>query len=992
MAIRKNNQYNQIRTDLEARSLYKPENPYTINNNNLVKVVNSIAGLIPGKSIDITNTVYGRLLGIGANTPITTIGAKMYGKNIAQSVTSFGFSDAMPSVNLRNLFDDDPKTKLLTKKEDYRITRDENKTTIGSILQDITNQSPKLSNTIFTGRGNLAPFDKFPNTFDYIRNTGKGQLNQYYANLSRNLYVQSSEDFIEASANQGYKVDKVTKALLNKSYFPTNDYENFREGQAASDEVRSELVLFREDNNEERIAEYGSEITTLGMGRTKKTPFQNVAQNLPNQEPDIDFEFEDSSFGFNENINDQIIWGRDTNIIGYGVRSGALSYTKGLLQARGGKGYFDQTKKKFTIKGEQHYNGSPLTRDLSGNPIRIRQHNILDPYNNYGKAIRFTGNIIYNAPVESVISKTVIPKMHPIIDSSNAINNKNMMFSIENLAYILNDEGYLGDGFGKNTKVPKSEVGYNRGRLMWFAPYDVVVDETASAKYETTQFIGRSEPIYSYQTSERSARLSFKLIIDYPPQVDGESHGNIAKFFAFGGKFNEKAKNVDINALKAERVRLENEISKIQPTESLLTPSGLLNEKKVINAFFDNDIREVKTSIEKGYEDGIVTDQDNGEFKLNVPFKSQVDNIVRILTTPINNTPAYKFYDLQFIGRASRLYNDRNREQAYNTLLGEDRGKSLKNYVEEKFSKITNLTFEQAGVSAIVYTEGSENGSEEGQNIEGIPLMNVKQERTAWCNISQNNYVDKKRVHITNDQLKIKEVLIEQLQAIETQINAASKVQTDERIFNRVEIGDRAMKGFESMKKLTLSPVFHSQTPEDFHRRLTFLHQCTRQGNSVINETSRKQEIPTPSNSVFGRPPICVLRLGDMFHSKIIIETIDFDYGESIWDINPEGMGMQFMMADITISMKIIGGQSLKGAIDVIQNAESFNYYANSTYYKNDVYKTAIKVEDAQILGDNTLINAKGENRFGVNIDGRFGALNKVEVDDLNRDVDSANN
>lgn len=969
-AIRKNNQYNQIRSDLEARSLYSPENPYTINNNNLVKAVNSIAGLIPGKSVDITNTVIGRVF-LTNQTPIMTIGLQQYAKHLAQSVTSYGISDAFPSVNVRNLFDGDPNTKLLTKKEDYRITRDENKTTIGSILQDITNQSPKLSNTIFTGRGNLAPFDKFPNTFDYIRNTGKGQLNQYYANLSRNLYIQSSDDFIDASANQGYKVSKVTKALLNKSYFPTDDYDNFPDGQAASDEVRSELVQFREDSNEESIAEYGSEITTLGLGRTKKTPFQNVAQNLPNQEQAIDFEFGEGSYGFNENINDQIVWGRDTDIRKYGVRAGALSYTKGLLQARGGKGYFDQTKKNFTINGEQHYNGSPLTRDLQGRVTRIRQHNILDPYNNYGKAIRFTGNTLYNAPVESVINKTIIPKMHPIIDSSSNIDNSNMMFSIENLAYILNDKGYLGDGL--NTKVPKSEVGFNRGRLMWFAPYDVEVNETASAKYESTQFIGRSEPIYSYQTSERSARLSFKLIVDYPPQVDGQSHGDIAKFFAFGGNFNEKAKNVDIDSLKAKKVELENEISKIQPTEKLFTPSGLLLGEHKINAFFDNDVRSVDATIAAGYEDGIKTPNEETEFSLNINFASEVDAVVQALTGLTNQTPSYKFYKLVFIGSASKLYNNKNKEQAYNTKLGEDRATSLKEYVEKKFKALTDKTFEQAGISFQIKTEGSGNGSTVGGTIKGIPLKNVKEERTAWCNISQSDFIDKKTVELTPDQIKMRDGFITQVQAIETQINAASKVQTDERIFNRIEIGDRAMKGFESMKKLTLSPVFHSQTPEDFHRRLTFLHQCTRQGNSVINSTSKNQDIPTASNSVFGRPPICVLRLGDMFHSKVIIETVDFDYSESIWDINPEGMGMQFMIADITISMKIIGGQSLKGAVDVIQNAESFNYYANSTFYKNDVYKTARKVEDAQYKDSRTLTNRKGFDRFGQNITGILG-------------------
>jgi len=166
--------------------------------------------------------------GSGAQTPITIIGAKMYARSIAQSVTSFAIADALPSVNFRNIFDGNPSTKLLTKKEDYRITRDETKSSIGRLIQDITNQQPKLTNTSFTGRGRLAPFDKFPNQYDYIRNTGKGQLNQYYASISKNLYIQTSDDFIQVASDQGYKINKVTNQLLNKTFFPTNDPENFQ--------------------------------------------------------------------------------------------------------------------------------------------------------------------------------------------------------------------------------------------------------------------------------------------------------------------------------------------------------------------------------------------------------------------------------------------------------------------------------------------------------------------------------------------------------------------------------------------------------------------------------------------------------------------------------------------------------------------------------------------------------------------------------------------
>jgi len=90
---------------------------------------------------------------------------------------------------------------------------------------------------------------------------------------------------------------------------------------------------------------------------------------------------------------------------------------------------------------------------------------------------------------------------------------------------------------------------------------------------------------------------------------------------------------------------------------------------------------------------------------------------------------------------------------------------------------------------------------------------------------------------------------------------------------------------------------------------------------------------------VFGRQPICVLRIGDFFYTKIIIENLTVDYHDSTWDMNPEGFGMQPMMANITLNIKILGGQSLKGPIDALQNAVTFNYYANSTYTDKGMYK-----------------------------------------------------
>ena len=125
-------------------------------------------------------------------------------------------------------------------------------------------------------------------------------------------------------------------------------------------------------------------------------------------------------------------------------------------------------------------------------------------------------------------------------------------------------------------------------------------------------------------------------------------------------------------------------------------------------------------------------------------------------------------------------------------------------------------------------------------------------------------------------------------------------------------------------------PAFHSISPEGFNARLTFLQQCTRQGPTVggsdINSLSAY-------NLAFGRPPVCILRVGDFYYTKIIINSISINYDQMQWDLNPEGIGVMPMFAKITLDFNFIGGSDLSGPIARLQNAVSFNYYANTSVY-----------------------------------------------------------
>jgi hypothetical protein len=85
----------------------------------------------------------------------------------------------------------------------------------------------------------------------------------------------------------------------------------------------------------------------------------------------------------------------------------------------------------------------------------------------------------------------------------------------------------------------------------------------------------------------------------------------------------------------------------------------------------------------------------------------------------------------------------------------------------------------------------------------------------------------------------------------------------------------------------------------------------------------------------FGRPPICVLRVGDFYNTKIIINSLNIQYENAQWDLNPEGIGVMPMFAKVSITFTFLGGSDLAGPIARLQNAVSFNYYANAGVYDN---------------------------------------------------------
>ena len=153
-------------------------------------------------------------------------------------------------------------------------------------------------------------------------------------------------------------------------------------------------------------------------------------------------------------------------------------------------------------------------------------------------------------------------------------------------------------------------------------------------------------------------------------------------------------------------------------------------------------------------------------------------------------------------------------------------------------------------------------------------------------------------------------------------------------------------------------PVFHSITPEGLNGRLTFLQQCMRPGDTIptvsMDGNNTKLIYNDVTNSAFGSPPICVLRIGDFFHTKIVIDSISLKYEDGRFDLNPEGIGVQPMIADVSIGFNFIGGHGLAGPIASLQNALSFNYYANTEMYdeRAEATEDVTSQYDAEIFED----------------------------------------
>jgi hypothetical protein len=633
---------------------------------------------------------------------------------------------------------------------------------------------------------------------------------------------------------------------------------------------------------------------------------------------------------------------------------------------------------------------------------------------------------------------------------------KKYMLSIENLAWkTSNLKGF------QVSDLPACERGNNGGRVMWFPPYDLKMSEQNSASWEKNSFIGRPEPIYTYQNTERTGQVSFKVVVDHPSIMnllvrehfkgmsDEESDNYINAFFA-------GAQDVDFYSLIQTYTTLDqNDRDLIQQylnagiekqaitnikftSEPLPADNGDTDNNKFTNIeyniknsfYFENDIPSKQgnsLTISDGDYGSQITSYSgtsgtcvtNLTTAMNSSLNSS-DKLLLIGSTGSTSTPSViteitgkitsgftelgvnftelnkQLDDLKTVLSGKTIVGDAEiqiltttseaGDENKNFYLGIRRIHSLLKYIIGYITKNNNppslVWFDQLKLDPFV-KDGlrfntlpiTKSFKDFGYDVDGQIKFNVSTfgESYVLDNAGGETNVDCSKP-FTNTLLKVysptafycregkvkikytksagektvQKINIPPLKLVVSRdtvditkkkpsIDVMKRIimKTLSECFYFKKLEEDSPVAFKSLteKLKYFHPSFHSTTPEGLNSRLTFLLQCLRPGDTIpIKGLSDNNDIGA-RNTTFGPPPICVLRIGDFYHSKIIIKDINITYEEGVWDFNPEGIGVQPMIANVQLQVNFIGGQGLDRPVEKLQNALSSNFFANTEMY-----------------------------------------------------------
>lgn len=520
-----------------------------------------------------------------------------------------------------------------------------------------------------------------------------------------------------------------------------------------------------------------------------------------------------------------------------------------------------------------------------------------------------------------------------------AVETKKYMFSIENLAWAGYEQNLIPEEIGNGDPTTGK-----RGRIMWFPPYDMAFTDNTSVNWEKTDFIGRGEPIYTYNNTTRTGTLQFKMIIDHPAYLNslkGESDELISSFFAGGFEVDDRVRSrLSANELQAleiarnQAIRQENNTPQPEPEDfSIYFPYDYTGNILLVDGYenglsgsteinYDENPNGAGAGI--GYYETInnIPVIDSTNYGLNSGFENLINELPDKL---INECPACK---IKLTVYGNPLESD---EVLKDRLLNVY--DLFYDIILDPNDPVRNKRLVSGGV-----------GGRSGPTLD---------DPFALSNTSNKSFKEHRRVSVEFEfsselaaELNPDKVETER-EAIEFNLNekVKSRWYNESLYFKKLAQENKFVYNSISEKISFFHPSFHSITPEGFNSRLTFLQQCTRQGptgffkdeagNNItdLNNVSNATRNCSPDNLAFGRPPVCILRIGDFYHTKIVIDSMNLSFDPLVWDLNPEGVGVQPMICTVDLNFAFIGGSSLSAPINRLQNAVSYNFFANTEMY-----------------------------------------------------------
>jgi hypothetical protein len=527
------------------------------------------------------------------------------------------------------------------------------------------------------------------------------------------------------------------------------------------------------------------------------------------------------------------------------------------------------------------------------------------------------------------------------------------MFSIENLAWNGYTSNLIPEEIGNGDPISG-----RKGRIMWFPPYDLSFTDSTSVNWEKTDFIGRGEPIYTYNNTTRTGSLQFKIIIDHPSYVNslkGESDDLINSLFTGGFEVDKRVRNrLSADELANADLAFNQAVDKVNSTPQTAPPcfdiyfpyGGGVGDSllAVLNSGYENGLQTITfnkidyganpTGDLEGLNDYTtkngLTVPDTTNYGLNSELTNEFLNELQI--SFIDVCPACKV-KLKVVG---------NESETDEVLL--DRVYSVVEYFKSTIYPNDTINSTKRYISDGV--------SRSGPSILIIPPLEDPADTTV---LDKSQFKNTRKVSVCfewdvklaeelnpNTKDKIPDPLGDTNATRRLTEGIKSRFYTEEGYFRKLEQEDKFIYDSLSQKIGFFHPSFHSITPEGFNSRLTFLQQCTRQGPTIYQngesgptfDLNRSSDAVSPDNLAFGSPPVCILRLGDFYNTKIILDSVNFGFDPLVWDLNPEGIGVQPMICTVDLNFAFIGGSSLQGPISKLQNAVTYNFFANTQTYE----------------------------------------------------------